>query len=209
MYDHLDEQGQPKIKYDIDVLKDRHIDEFLGICRGVVFDDVVNQKEAEALLKWMEEHKQYLSEYPFNIIHKNLREMLSDGVLDYQESIDLLDVLKSLIGDKNKHENITSGSSSLPFDKNSSKIIFENNKFVFTGVFTTGPRKKCEEIVCDLGGVVQKRVAKNTNFLVIGDIGSEYWVHSSYGRKIEKAVKYRDEGTGIVIVSEQYWAKFI
>ena len=47
-------------------------------------------------------------------------------------------------------------------------------------------------------------------YLVIGDIGSKDWSHSSYGRKIEKAVEYRDtKDTGISIVCESHWAKFL
>ncbi|WP_292663272.1 BRCT domain-containing protein, partial [Nitratifractor sp.] len=76
-------------------------------------------------------------------------------------------------------------------------------------VFTVGTRKQCEEIVVERGGKMQKYVTKSTDYLVIGDIGSEHWVHSSYGRKIEKAVNYREVGVPIAIVSENHWIKFI
>ncbi len=205
----LDEQCQPKIRYNIDTLQDRHVDELLGICRGIAFDDLVTQQEAEALLKWMDDHSLYMNEYPFNILYKNLREMLSDNILDQDEATELLSILKSLIGEKNKHNNIINGSSSLPFDTNPPAVTFDGKGFVFTGVFTVGTRKRCEEIVCELGGELHKTVKKTTDYLVIGDIGSEHWVHSSYGRKIEKAVKYREKGMGIVIIPEEYWIKFI
>ncbi|MDA7847865.1 BRCT domain-containing protein [Sulfurospirillum sp.] len=205
----IDEQGQPKVKYNIDALQDRHIDELIGICRGIAFDDLVTQKEAELLLKWMNEHSAYLGEYPFNILHKNLKEMLSDNILDNDEATELLGVLKGLIGEENKAEAIVNGSSSLPLDTNLPKIIIPDNSFVFTGVFSVGTRKKCEELVCDLGGEMHKTIKKNTNYLVIGNVGSDHWVHSSFGRKIEKAVKYRDNDTGISIVSEEHWISFI
>ena len=206
---HVDDQGQPKVKYNIDALQDRHIDELIGICRGIAFDDLVTQKEAELLLKWMNDHSVYLSEYPFNILHKNLQEMLSDDVLDSDEAAELLGILKGLIGEENKHEAIVNGSSSLPLDTNLPEIFIPDNSFVFTGVFTVGTRKKCEEIVCDLGGEMHKTIKKSTNYLVVGDVGSDHWVHSSFGRKIEKAVQYREKGTGICIVSEQHWIKYI
>jgi len=34
-----------------------------------------------------------------------------------------------------------------------------------------------------------------TSFLVIGAIGSRDWIHSTHGRKIEAAVKLREQGT--------------
>lgn len=205
----IDDQGQPKVKYNIDALQDRHIDELIGICRGIAFDDLVTQKEAKLLLKWMDDHSEYMKQFPFDILHKNLKEMLSDDVLDNDEAAELLGILKGLIGEENKHETIVNGSSSLPLDTSLSDIIIPDNSFVFTGVFTVGTRKKCEELVCALGGEMHKTIKKNTNYLVIGDIGSEHWIHSSFGRKIEKAVQYREKGTGIRIVSEQHWIKYI
>lgn len=41
--------------------------------------------------------------------------------------------------------------------------------------------------------------------LVAGVLGSAEWAHSSFGRKIEKAVAYRDKGYGVEIISEQRW----
>ncbi len=206
---YLDDQGQPKVKYNIDALQDRHVDELLGICRGIAIDDIVTEDESKNFLKWMNTHSNYMREYPFNILHRNLKEILSDNVLDNEEATELLGVLKKLIGEENKHKAIINGSSSLPLDTSLPKILIPDNSFVFTGVFTVGTRRKCEEIVCDLGGEMHKTVKRSTNYLVIGDIGSEHWIHSSFGRKIEKAVKYREKGTGVSIISEQHWIKFI
>ncbi len=44
---------------------------------------------------------------------------------------------------------------------------------------------------------------------VIGAIGSRDWIHSTHGRKIERAVELREQGTGIYILSEEYWADSI
>lgn len=205
----IDDQGQPTVRFNADALQDRHTDELIGICRGIAFDELVTQQEAEMLLKWMNNHSEYMSDYPFNILHRNLHAMLSDGILDLEEATELLSVLKSLTGEGEKHEGIINGSSTLPLDKILPAIIIPDRSFVFTGVFTIGTRKRCEELVCDLGGEMHKTIKKTTHYLVIGDIGSEHWVHSSYGRKIEKAVEYRENGCNIAIVSEQHWVKYI
>jgi hypothetical protein len=41
---------------------------------------------------------------------------------------------------------------------------------------------------------------------VIGTFGSTDWVHTAFGRKIEKAVSYRDAGVLLRIVGEDHWA---
>jgi hypothetical protein len=41
--------------------------------------------------------------------------------------------------------------------------------------------------------------------LVIGEIGSQDWLHSTHGRKIEKAIEYNDTGAKIAIVPEKHW----
>jgi len=41
---------------------------------------------------------------------------------------------------------------------------------------------------------------------VLGTFGSRDWVHTSFGRKIETAIRYRDKGAPIAIVSEDHWA---
>jgi len=35
---------------------------------------------------------------------------------------------------------------------------------------------------------------------------TDSWIHENFGRKIEKAMKYRDEGVALAIVSEEHWA---
>ena len=47
-----------------------------------------------------------------------------------------------------------------------------------------------------------------TNFLVIGVYATESWKHSSYGLKIEKAVKMKQEGIPIFVVGENSLGQF-
>lgn len=52
-------------------------------------------------------------------------------------------------------------------------------------------------------------VSKKVNFLIIGSIGNEQWMHTSYGLKIKKAVELREAGTPISIISEEHWQRAI
>src|SRR5256885_5864914 len=59
--------------------------------------------------------------------------------------------------------------------------------FPYTTLFRSfGPRKECERQVQQLGGLTETAVTRRTRFLVIGTFASRDWVHTSFGRKIQK-----------------------
>ena len=74
------------------------------------------------------------------------------------------------------------------------------------GSLRSGPRKECERQVHSLGGRCEESVTQQTNYLIVGTFGSRDWAHTSFGRKIEKAVAYRRSGMGLAIISEDHWA---
>ena len=56
-----------------------------------------------------------------------------------------------------------------------------------------------------LGGLNVSGVSKSLDYLVLGTYVTDSWIHESFGRKIEKAVGYRESGVPIVIMSEERW----
>ena len=78
--------------------------------------------------------------------------------------------------------------------------------FVFTGQMAFGPRQDCQRHVELFGGLCEASVTRRTNYLVIGTFASRDWAHTSFGRKIEKAVGLRDRGQPLAIVAEHHWA---
>ena len=48
-------------------------------------------------------------------------------------------------------------------------------------------------------------ISKKVHYLVVGEIGNEQWLHSTYGTKIKRAVELREEGHPIAIISEKHW----
>ena len=92
-----------------------------------------------------------------------------------------------------------------PFDYPVPEIRFAGASFVFTGKFASGTRAECQEAVEALGAVAQNSVTSNTNYLTIGNEGSESWRQGSYGRKIEKAMLLRMETGKPAILAESDW----
>lgn len=88
------------------------------------------------------------------------------------------------------------------------QIVFDGRVFCFTGQASM-PRRELAEIVTARGGIVRKDVSGRTDYLVVGHRGSRYWLHRRYGRKIEAAIKYQRRGSGIAVVRERVFWKWV
>jgi len=207
------DESKQKIAVDIrsEHIKDRNIDELIGLAKGVLADGVVAQGEVEYMISWIESHfnKQSINEYPLNIIYERLLNVMKDGVLDDDEAEEIKELLTMFTGGKPISEQVSDMSSNLPLCNPQPDIIFENKSFCFTGAFTIGTRTECEAIIKARGATADKNVKNSTDYLVVGIIGSGAWIHSSYGRKIEKAVNVREKCGNLSIISEEHLIKFI
>lgn len=206
----VDSDAQPiNPRFNAARLNDRMIDELIGVCRGVIFDGVVNEQETLALIDWLDSNREIADHWPANIIYQRISNMMVDGVLDSDEQADLLKLLVELTGSKNIIRESKSNSMSLPLCKPVPNVEFTEKSFCFTGKFVSGSRKKVEGLAVSLGGITTREPTLRTDYLVIGAVGSSDWIHSTHGRKIEKAILYREQGTGINIVSEEHWVTFL
>lgn len=187
-------------------IDDRKIDTLIGLSKGFIADRRVNQDEAEVLQNWLIQSHQVTA----NPIIENLLEkvdaMLEDGVLDEEESAELMSILRKITGDESDLGELAK-TSSLPLDDPMPAVSFNGSTFLFTGTFAYGTRKDCHEITKSLGGGNSKNVTKSVDYLVLGTYVTDSWAHETFGRKIEKAVEYRDNGVPLSIVTEEHWAR--
>ena len=203
----VDAHGQPLNRfYNHARLTDRAIDELLGLCKGVVADGVVNEREAQFLLDWMMTNRETANQWPANILYRRLAEMLADRCLDAREHVQLLALLYEITGSgKPVEQYVANFSTSLPLTLPAPTIHFPQRHFCLTGKFVYGTRPQCEGAIVAKGGRVQKVPTGATDYLVIGTVGSTDWIHSTHGRKIEAAVEFQERGYSIAIVSEEQW----
>lgn len=186
----------------------RAADVLAGIAAGIAADGVVTVEEAQFLCQWIETQMGHLDDPVINLLYQRISLMLMDGVLDPEESAELLETLRGFAGLKvspSKQAYVV--SNSLPLTKPEPEIIFESRMFLFTGTMAFGPRKECQQLVVDRGGIIAGSVNKKVNYLVVGSIGNEQWKHTSYGTKILRAVELRETGVPIAIVGEEQWAQ--
>ncbi len=194
------------LKFNRKNVQDRQVDTLIGISKGLVADGKLNQQEVEFLQTWLTQ-SQSQNENPIiiNLLDK-VNQILEDGVVDKEESDELFKILKSFSGE-NAVVGEVAKTTNLPLNIPEPKIIFRNNNFLFTGTCAFGTRKICQEEIERLGGVNANSVTKQLNYLILGTYVTDSWVHETFGRKIEKAVEYRDSGVPLVIVTEAHWLK--
>ena len=94
-----------------------------------------------------------------------------------------------------------------PFDRPQPEVLLTNRTFMFTGKFTFGTRKACQDAIVTRGGSApdQKSVSHLIDYLVIGTEGSKAWRKGAYGNKIEDAILARRDYGSPAIISEDHW----
>lgn len=185
-------------------IQERQIDTLIGLSKGLIADKKINQAEAEFLLTWLIQNKQTINNPIVNNLLEKVSAMLEDGILDHEESIELLDILHKISGNKSEIGELAK-TTSLPIDTPLRPIAFEEKTFLFTGTFAFGTRKQCQHATELLGGISAKGVTKALDYLVLGTYVTDSWTHETFGRKIEKAMEYRENGTPLMIITEEHW----
>ncbi|MDH4558378.1 NAD-dependent DNA ligase [Pseudomonas sp. BN417] len=191
----------------------RSADALVGLAAGITADGRINQQEAEFLENWIASNLSQLDDPVINLLYRRLSDMLADGVLDAEEAAELLTTLRNFAGLSTARprasDNAYASPTDLPLCRPAPELQWNGRLFVFTGVMAYGPRKDCEALVIDRGGQIGAGVSKRIHYLVVGAIGNEQWLHSTYGTKIKKAVELREAGAPLAIVSEEHWQKAI
>lgn len=190
-----------------DRLGSRQMDELIGLARGLCADGVLNQAEVEFLQAWLAANMSISDKPILQTLWDRIENVLSDGVLDKDEQTDLFEFLAGLGGEQIELGEVLKPST-LPLCSPAPDVSFAGRYFTFTGTFSYGKRSQCEDCVANLGGSAGS-LTKKTDFLVIGEYGTESWKHSSMGNKILRATEMRSEGVPISIISEAHWRTFL
>lgn len=187
------------------------IDQLTGICAGILADGIVSPKEAEFFAAWVQKYAPLEPVWPFTDVLKRVEQIFDDGRVSEEECEDLRGVMEALCGYTNEAKPEETYSTSLPLnDPLPEPVIFPEKVFNITGKFAYGTRAKVVEAIKSVGGkALDSAPTRESNNLIIGLFASRDWIHTSHGRKIERAVELRDSGSGIAIISEEHWKKFL
>lgn len=193
---------------DIERLRQRKVDELIGICAGIAADGVINKEEVDFICSWLDKNRDAATCFPGDVLVSRLRDMLADGVLDADESAELLTLLRESSGQQFS-PSVTAPSANLPFDDPAPAVEFAGKNFVFSGIFAFGPRAACEQAVRMRGGDAHPKVTERTHYVVVGSAANPEWKHASFGSKILRAIEIKKSGLPLALVSEDHWAEAI
>lgn len=174
-----------------------------GLCKGLLADRGLNEKEIKYLDWWLTQNGALKNNYPGRDLYLLVKDILSDGIITSEESATLHKALVDFTGCDLDNGVVDGLATRLPVDD--IENLYVNGKtFCLTGVFMAGKRSVVEELIKKAGGLITGGINKKLDYLVIGTLSSRDWKFSSHGRKIEKAISYRDEqGTNLKILSEE------
>lgn len=192
------------VRFQARAIKARSLDELVGLCKGVVVDGQINGPEAEFILNWLNANQSVANTFPANVLYPRLVEMLADGKLDDEEARELLGFLRQMTGETGQMGTVNQ-STGIAFDAPLPELAFQGQTFCFTGEFGYGRRDDVKARTAALGARVASSVTVKGCILVVGCIGSEAWLHSTHGRKIEAAVAARERGKPVSVVPEEHW----
>lgn len=177
----------------------------IGICTGMLSDQKLTDDEIQFLDSWLDTHSAIAASWPGNVIHARIKSSLFDGIVTETEREHLILTLQQLIGGTLDELPESGHVTQLAMD-DIEEIEFPGATFCFTGDFVFASRERCIHETESRGGSVKSGISKKLRYLVVGGLESPEWKHGSFGTKIEAAMRFKSEGSGILVVHEEAWA---
>jgi NAD-dependent DNA ligase len=194
-------------KFNLTRINLRSIDELIGIIKGVASDGIIMEEEVKFLIDWMQANPWVQKTQLACTIYPRLIAAVRDKKIDAEEEREILDLLLKAVGNNSAQKvGQSSNSSKLPLCQPQPSLTVKNKVFCFTGKIQSGNRNWCEQSIIEHGGLISKKnITQDLDYLVIGEISTPSWKHSTYGNKIEAAVEYREKYNRLSIISEEHW----
>lgn len=182
---------------------------FWGMAYMALADKKVTHEEATELHKWLiHVEASGLSDPLMNSLLVKLDKYLSEGELSSAHAEELLTDLKKAVTPI-EYQGEVQRTTQYPIKEPEPNIVFEAKEFAFTGNFSdTGGLSRETYYVPKLervGAIFSERITNRCDYLVIGDYVSNSFRQGNYGRKIERAMRYREETGSPKIVSETHF----
>ncbi|MDX7720812.1 BRCT domain-containing protein [Aeromonas media] len=178
----------------------------LGFLQGISADSNIVEAEVLALSALLLKHRDLLASWPGSLLFKRLNDILADGVITEEERDDLLELTKQITGQRFTDSGLATGMAT-EFFADGELTSLHGKRVCFTGKFLSDTRFNLEQQAKVLGAEPVRAMSQKVNVLIIGSLASRDWMFTSHGRKIEAAIKAKDEGCDIQIINEDDWVR--
>lgn len=184
--------------------EESQLTELLGLLCGIAADGILSDAEIEELRFWIRENANIIDVWPVYVIVQRINSMLADGLVTEEEREDLLLTIRRIINSRLEPEpGLLTGFLEDPLED----LPRASAKFCFAGEFVSGSRSALAAQARARGARVADTVDDKVDCLVIGSLAGRDWKHSGHGHDIERALRLKDEGCEIIIVSERTWLR--
>ena len=173
------------------------------ILHAIASVGAVAEEEAEQLSMWLAERDHLRKCWPYDEMDSLLTTTMRDRSIDLKEQKVLLEFCSSFTPSALDVEtpHITARALSAIFAV-SPVISFDDYSFCFTGESKRATQEEMKARARDRGAKVVESVSPDLDYLVVGVGGNPCWAYSCYGRRIEKALELRRQGSKLLIVHE-------
>ena len=159
--------------------------ELHGVAGGIIYDGKITDDELQFLRDWLHRNAEYQQYYPIADVKNLIEDIDADDRVDNDERLQLIELLSSF----------TTSATSSPvvakvFTPNP-VIAFPKKKFLFTGSLAWGTRYDACHAVSQRGGIARSegKFTLDTDYLIVGEQGSDFWKFKRYGSKLEAAIE--------------------
>jgi hypothetical protein len=179
------------------------IQQLSGLVSGIIADRVINQSELLSLEAWLSENYFLSGTWPFDDLVKAVSAITNEKSIStalHNELLKFCDVLNVIPGSDNKSNGKKLVES---VQTDGIQIFIPESSFCLTGASKRFTRKQIADIVEMYGGIIQNSVSGKLHYLVVCDDKNACWAFASYGRKVEKAIQLKAQGTGPHVIYEE------
>jgi len=163
--------------------------ELKSILSEIVADGVLSDEETLALQGWLDENASLKGNFPFDKIFEIVSKALADGILENEERESMLCLFEQITDPVSKA--CACGD-----------IDINGKTFCLTGEFDFGERSEVQAVLVKRGGIPVSGVTRKTDYVIVGNKGSDAWCAGNYGTKVMKALELQSKGFPIKIVRE-------
>ncbi|WP_393970255.1 BRCT domain-containing protein [Kluyvera intermedia] len=180
-----------------------------GLCKGMLADHKLLDEEIKYLNWWLTCNGALKNNYPGKELYQLISGILEDGIITSEERNSLKIGLISFTGSDFTNGIVDGMATRLPIDAIES-LNLSGAVVCLTGDFIHGKRSRCKDDIEAAGATVCNNVTMKIDYLIVGTLSAKDWMYQSHGRKIEKAIDYRDnKNIPLKIISEEQWQSFM
>lgn len=181
---------------------DKHLLE--GLCKGMLANHELTEDEIRYLHWWLSNNGLLKTNFPGKDLYLLIENILADGVVTPDEREELKEAMIAFTGCDLATGSVDGLSIRSPLEY-VDELKIKGSVICLTGKFLCGSRSSCVAEIEAAGGIVIDDITQKLDYLIIGTLSSRDWRYQSYGRKIEKAIEYREKGQSLKIISEEHW----